>query len=145
MSLSLMLLASVGINVIHDSLKQLSNQLKSVFKLKPCSCININARSCLKPLSNQLKAIFKQIKTCSNHGIHVLFEDVLLENPQNGQWFVCMTLRGKTLRSEMPFCTSRLNARNTVLMTFRRFQYDFRLESGKNARITVTHMFVSLH
>ena len=38
------------------------------------SCTNIYAYSCLKPLSIPLKAIFKQLKPCSNHGIHVLFE-----------------------------------------------------------------------
>ena len=38
------------------------------------SCINLYAHSCLKPLSNPLKALFKQLKSCLNHGIHVLFE-----------------------------------------------------------------------
>ena len=32
------------------------------------------AHSSLKPLSNQLKNVFKQIKPCSNRGIHMLFE-----------------------------------------------------------------------
>ena len=37
-------------------------------------CKYIYARRCLKPLSNELKAVFKRLKPCSNHGIHVLFE-----------------------------------------------------------------------
>ena len=75
-------------------------------------------------LSNRLEAVLKQGKSCSNHGIHVLLNICLLENPQDRPRFVCMTLHGNTLRLEMSIL-SVLLLTSTLLVEMTSFTFDF--------------------
>ena len=62
------------------------------------SCIDTYAHSCLKPLSNERRPCSNnqiRIQTRNSRAVRTKF---LLENPQDGPRFVCMTFCGKTLR-----------------------------------------------
>ena len=127
--------------------------------------INICAHRCLKPLLNQLKAVFRQLKPCSNHGIHMLFEHVFTLKssteanivyvmstdsarlPRNKHFlhqhhYICRGMMSKRAKNKLASTDVYSALKATFSCFFRHFRQEFSW-NHKNARITIPHVYFS--